>query len=269
MKSEWIAIGVLGATVFLCAVQISRQLNEMTTLREALDELETEGQVSRHKVELLEENSALMESRIAATEEENAVLQSQLRVVGGIRSRRQGAGYKVESRIAEGFYSLSSPIAFDDDTGEQDEVRQCSLYNTTFDLGGDPRGWRLNFGVALCGIGRPTLYIDYDSDGLVDVKLLAWIGDMIIGVGTDVLSGGATFGIPTLTSAAQGGVLAKATENGQSAYDAFLLNRHKATYISLDEIEEKGGYWGRWTWQEIERMQSELLAWLELQGILN
>jgi len=238
----------------------------MTTLREGLGELETEGRVSKIMIELLEENVALMESRVVAAEEENAVLQSQLRVAGGSRSRPQGAGYEVESRIAEGFYSLSIPIALDGDTGEQGEVRQCSLYNTTFDLGGDARGWRLNLGVVLCGIRRPTLYIDYDSDGLVDVELLAWVGDMIIGVGTDVLSGGATLGIPTLASAGRGGVLARATENAQTAYDVFLANRHKATYVSLDEIEEKGGDWGRWTWQEIENMQSDLLAWLELQG---
>lgn len=81
----------------------------------------------------------------------------------------------------------------------------CDIHNTTFDLQGDSKEWRLNFGVAVCDFASPTIYIDYGSDGLVDVKLLARIGDIMIGVGAEFLSGGASMGLLTARSIVQGG----------------------------------------------------------------
>lgn len=196
---------------------VGHLLGEVSSLLEALEQLQGEKQQSSllHSDDVMPDYEAERAARMEALQQLN-----------------------------DGVYQLETTTALSQSAFDAPVERDYTIYHIRMTLTSDGNSYPIQVAVATSGyISIPRMYIDYDSDGRVDVEalhqLVSWLPLQKIFTRT----------VNPTTS--------------QQLYNAFLVDYKNAKFSSPTILAQSGNQLAREIWDAVGSHTDDILRWIE------
>jgi hypothetical protein len=147
-------------------------------------------------------------------------------------------------QLTDGVYQLETRTALSESSFEAPVERDYTIYHIRMTIASNGNTYPIQVAVATSGyVSIPRMYIDYDSDGKVDVEalhqLVSWLPLQKIFTRT----------VNPITS--------------QQLYNAFLLDAQSAHFSSATKLAESGNQLAREIWNTVASHTDDILGWIE------
>jgi hypothetical protein len=147
-------------------------------------------------------------------------------------------------QLNDGVYQLETTTALSQSAFDAPVERDYTIYHIRMTLTSDGNSYPIQVAVATSGyISIPRMYIDYDSDGRVDVEalhqLVSWLPLQKIFTRT----------VNPTTS--------------QQLYNAFLVDYKNAKFSSSTTLAQSGNQLAREIWDTVGSHADDILRWIE------
>jgi len=161
--------------------------------------------------------------------------------------REQEARVKIIQGLNSGMYQLSTTIALMESVIEPPIERDFTIYHIQMTLPANGTSYPIQVGIATSGyLSVPRLYIDYNSDGRVDVgalhQLVGWLP------------------LQKIFSRSVNPATA------QQLYNIFLQQHEEAAFSNIDTINNSGNTLVQEIWNIISSHTDDILGWIEADG---